>query len=496
MELEAVLAGVKLRRQLAGSMQTLAVTGLEYDSRRVMPGNLFVAFGGTKVDARKFAPQAMERGAVAVMSDLPRPEEEFDAVWIEVEHARRALALACRNFFGAPERDLVLSGVTGTNGKTTTATLMDALFRKAGHVTGLLGTIENRLGSERAPAVNTTPESLDLYRMFARLREMGGTHVSMEVSSHGLHWGRVYGLAFHTAVFTNLTQDHLDLHETFEAYFDAKKLLFFENGAAAPLHAAINVDDEFGQKIQPGPATQVLTYGFGAGACVRAENIAAGFDGIDFTLRYRGTSLPVHSRLLGTVNIYNVLAACTAGLAHGMDVEMIAEAIGEFETVPGRFEKVDEGQPFLVIVDYAHTPDALRNAVAVARTLKPNRVITLFGCGGDRDRSKRPLMGMAAAETSDYVVLTSDNPRSEDPLNIINDALVGLRRYDTPHTVEPNRAKAIRIAVEHAQPGDVLLLAGKGHETYQVLSDRTIDFDDREEARLALQEFGYRRPQG
>jgi UDP-N-acetylmuramoyl-L-alanyl-D-glutamate--2,6-diaminopimelate ligase len=495
MELEGVLLGVGLLKDLPPAVRHLDVTNLAYDSRTVTPGTLFFAFPGAKADGREYAPQALGRGAVAVVSELSAPQS-FAGSWIQVAHGRRALALACRNFFGAPERDLLLTSVTGTNGKTTTTYLIDAVLRSAGKTTAVLGTIGNHIAGEFEISVNTTPESLDLYRLFDRLRQKRGTHIAMEVSSHALALGRVYGLSFHTVVFTNLTQDHLDFHGTMDAYFEAKRSVFRPNGAAPPAWAVINADDPYGRQITTSPETRVLTYGLGDAVDVRAEEIETGFDGLRFQLKYGSATVAVHSPLVGRVNVYNILAASAAGISYGLDLEMIAAGIAELRAVPGRFERVDEGQPFLIIVDYAHTPDALRNAIAVARSLKPKRVITLFGCGGDRDRTKRPLMGMAAAELSDYVVLTSDNPRSEDPLDIINDTLVGLRRLDVPHKVEADRTKALRMAVEEARPGDLILVAGKGHETYQVLRDSTIHFDDREVASEILKEFGYRRKHG
>ena len=490
-----MLLGVGLLEDLPPAVRHIDVTNLAYDSRTVIPGSLFFAFPGAKADGREYAPQALARGAVAVVSELSAPQS-FAGHWIQVAHGRRALATACRNFFGPPERDLLLTSVTGTNGKTTTTYLIDAILRRAGKTTAVLGTIGNHIAGEFKASVNTTPESLDLYRLFAQLRQKGGTHVAMEVSSHALALGRVYGLSFHTVVFTNLTQDHLDFHGTMEAYFEAKRLVFQANGAAAPTWAVINADDPYGSQITTGPGTRVLTYGLSDGVDVKAEQIETDFDGLRFLLNYRGATVDMRSPLVGEVNVYNILAASAAGISYGLDLEMIAAGIAELRAVPGRFERVDEGQPFLIIVDYAHTPDALRNAIAVARSLKPKRVITLFGCGGDRDRTKRPLMGMAAAELSDYVVLTSDNPRSEDPLDIINDTLVGLRRLDVPHKVEADRTKALRMAVEEARPGDLILVAGKGHETYQVLRDSTIHFDDREVASEILKEFGYRRKHG
>jgi len=489
MTIDEILRGVGLRKELPADLGRAPVTGLEYDSRRVQPGYLFFAFPGARADGREFAREAIDKGAVATVSELPAPEG-FPGRWIEVEHGRQALALAARNFYGNTAERLNLTGVTGTNGKTTTTFLIDAVLREAGMTTALVGTIEYRLAGEVRPAVNTTPESLDLYRLFQELEQAGGTHATMEVSSHALALGRVYGMGFHTAVFTNLTRDHLDFHHTMEEYFAAKRLLFAPPGTHPPEWVVINSDDQYGRRIPPGPHT--LRYGFEAGAELRASALETNFDGLRFTVQYGGDRVQLTSPLVGKFNAYNILAACGAAVSYGLDWSTITRAIGKAPRVPGRFESVQQGQPFLVVVDYAHTDDALRNVISVARELHPKRVITLFGCGGDRDRAKRPLMAQAAAQASDYVVLTSDNPRSEDPINIMNDALVGLRRFDTPHTIEPDRAKAIRAALEKARAGDVVILAGKGHETYQVLKDRVIHFDDREVARDVLRELGYR----
>jgi len=490
MTLREVLAGVRLASAIPDLLGLEQVSGLEYDSRRVEPGFLFFAFPGAKADGRQFAASAFEKGAIAVASESPAPPE-FAQKWIAVEHGRQALAIAARNFYHDPGSRLGISGITGTNGKTTTAFLTDAILRHAGKITAVIGTIEYRMGKEIRPAVNTTPESLDLYRLLHELESIAGTHVTMEVSSHALALGRAYGVRFHTAVFTNLTRDHLDFHHTMEEYFAAKHLLFTPAGAPPPEWAAINHDDAYGRRIQPDSSTKVLRYGFDAGADVRASDMRSGFDGLHFTIQHAGQEMAMRSPLVGRINVYNILAASTAALTYGLDWDVIAQGIAEAPPVPGRFERVDEGQRFLVVVDYAHTDDALRNVIAVARSLEANRVITLFGCGGDRDRSKRPLMGQAAAEASDFVVLTSDNPRSEDPLSIMNDALVGLRRYDTPHVIEPDREKAIRAAIRQASPGDIVILAGKGHEPYQVLKDRTISFDDRQVARGVLRSLGY-----
>jgi UDP-N-acetylmuramoyl-L-alanyl-D-glutamate--2,6-diaminopimelate ligase len=490
MNLSEILSGVELKQPLPRELAALPVEGLEFDSRKVAPGALFFAFPGSRTDGRQFAADAVGKGAVAVASEFAAPPE-LAANWIEVRHGRHALATAARNFYGRPDERIGLTGITGTNGKTTTSYLIDSVLRTAGHTTALIGTIEYHLAGRVIPAVNTTPESLDLIRLLAELEREGGSHATMEVSSHALALGRVYGLRFHTTVFTNLTRDHLDFHGNMDAYFAAKSLLFAGAGGPPPAYAILNRDDSYAKWIKTNPETQVIRYGLGPEAELRARHIASGFQGLRFDVQYGKTRFNIESPLIGKINVYNILAACGTGLSYGIDPETVARGIAALRAVPGRFERVDEGQPFVVAVDYAHTDDALRNTIAVARGLNPKRVITLFGCGGDRDRTKRPLMGQAAAEASDLVVLTSDNPRSEDPLAIMNDALVGIRRTDVPHIVEPDRAAAIARALKEAREGDIVILAGKGHETYQVLKDRTIDFDDRAVARDVLRGYGY-----
>ena len=502
MALGEVLNGVRLRGPLSAEAAERRVAGIEYDSRRAGKDFLFFAFPGSRVDGRQFAQDALAKGACAVASELPPPEEngELASRWIQVEHGRRALAIAARNFYRKPDERVRFTGITGTNGKTTTAYLIDAILRYAGNLTAMMGTIEYRLGAEIRQAANTTPESLDVIRLAAELGEAGGQFLTMEVSSHALALARVYGIHFHTAVFTNLTRDHLDFHHTMEEYAAAKRMLFAPANAPAPEWAILNADDPASAGMGAAPLNHVIWYGVATsgdgGADLRAENIRSGFDGLHFDIVYKSERQAMQSPLVGRINVSNILAATGVGLSYGLDLGVIAAGIRACPPVPGRFERVDCGQPFLVVVDYAHTDDALRNAIQVARELtrqeeKPGRVITLFGCGGDRDRTKRPLMGMAAAELSDFVVLTSDNPRSEDPLDIINDVMVGLRRLDTPSMTEPDRGKAVQRALEEARPGDVVLLAGKGHETYQILKDRTIDFDDRVTARQALESLGY-----
>jgi UDP-N-acetylmuramoyl-L-alanyl-D-glutamate--2,6-diaminopimelate ligase len=488
--LGTLLAGVRIRGGLRKELARVPVAGLEYDSRRVKKDFVFFAFRGAKVDGGEFAADALAKGACAVVSENP-PPEGFRGPWIKVDHGRRALATASSNFYNHPDRRVHFTGITGTNGKTTTSYVLEAILRAAGFTTGLLGTIEYRLANEVRAAPNTTPESLDVIRFATELEQRGGTHLVSEVSSHALALGRVWGFQFHTAVFTNLTQDHLDFHGTMEGYAAAKRFLFVPEEGPAPIWAVLNADDPASKAMEPSAPAQVIWYSLSHQADLRAENIRSGFDGLHFDLCWKGERQPVDSALVGRINVLNILAATGAAISYGIELPAIARGVAACRAVPGRFERVEASQPFLVVVDYAHTSDALRNAIQIARELTEGRVITLFGCGGDRDRSKRPLMGAAAAEFSDYVVLTSDNPRSEDPLGIMNDALVGLRRFDTPHSIEPDRSEAIRIAIKQALPGDVVLLAGKGHETYQILKDRTIHFDDRETARKALESFGY-----
>lgn len=493
MTLGEALAGIPLLSELSPELARVEIKGLDYDSRRIANGFVFFAFPGARADGREFAAQALSKGAAAVVSEGPKPVD-FDAPWIQVAHGRQALALASATFYGRLDRKLKLTGITGTNGKTTTSYVVDSILREAGYTTALVGTIEYHLGTKVLPAANTTPESLDLHRLFAELDQMGGTHATMEISSHALALGRVYGIDFHTAVFTNLTRDHLDFHRTMEDYFAAKRLLFSGSGGRAPRCSVINRDDEWGRRLPAtGSATEVLWYGLGPDAMMRARHINYGLNGLTFEVVLDRINFEIRSPLIGRINVYNILAACGAAMTYQLPTDVITRGIAACAGVPGRFERVDEGQPFAVVVDYSHTDDALKNAIAVARTLKPKRVITLFGCGGDRDRTKRPIMGQVAGESSDLVIVTSDNPRSEDPLQIINDVLVGVRRTDTRTIVEPDRASAIRKAIEEANAGDIVLLAGKGHETYQIFRDRTIHFDDREVAREALRGFGFRR---
>jgi UDP-N-acetylmuramoyl-L-alanyl-D-glutamate--2,6-diaminopimelate ligase len=467
------------------------VTSLAYDSRRVQRGTLFFAIQGEKADGHAFIPQALERGAVAVVSER-LPPSDLASCWVRVPHIRRALSTAGRVFFGQPDLRLKLTGITGTNGKTTTAFLVDSILRAAGISAGLFGTIEYRVGDHAIPALNTTPESLDLWSYFAQTVEAGGTAVVMEVSSHALAQERVWGFPYSVAVFTNLTRDHLDYHKDFEHYYEAKRRLFEGLGTPPPQWAVINLDDPWGKKLLDVPCPHRLTYGMNSNAQVKMKHLDRRHNGLEGTIVTPAGKVQLASSLVGRANLANILAATAASIAYGIPLEKIEEGLKDLKAVPGRFERIDEGQPFLVIVDYAHTDDALRNVLSTARELTRNRLIVVFGCGGERDRVKRPLMGEAAGSLSDLAVLTSDNPRGEDPLLIMSDALVGLQKAGKPYWAEVDRETAIRKAVEEAREGDVVVLAGKGHETYQILKDRTIPLDDREVARKILREMGYR----
>lgn len=493
MTLGTILQNAGVLGALDRALLERTVTGLAYDSRKVQPGYLFFAFPGAKADGRKFAAGAMAQGAVAVVSESPRPPgDDFLGAWIQVTHGRRALAVASKNFFGAPDERLLLTAITGTNGKTTTTYLLDQVLREAGFRTSLVGTIGYHIAGRPLPAVNTTPESLDLFEILSQSVSDGVTHFVFENSSHAQELGRSYGLHIHTAAFTNLTRDHLDFHGTMERYFAAKCRMFRPEGVRAPAAAVINRDDEWGRRVPLDAGTTAYWYGLEEGAEWRAQNVRNDFAGLRFDLRMAdGGTCEITSPLAGRINVYNILTAFCCAASLGINPETIVRGIAACPAVPGRFERIDAGQPFLVAVDYAHTDAAIENVIAVARGLNPKRVITLFGCGGDRDRTKRPLMGAAAARGSDAVVLTSDNPRSEDPERIMDDVMPGFCGSSTPVHREADRTLAIRAALAEARPGDAVLITGKGCETYQVLADRTIDFDDRVVARQVLAEMGY-----
>jgi UDP-N-acetylmuramoyl-L-alanyl-D-glutamate--2,6-diaminopimelate ligase len=470
------------------------ISAVACDSRKVVPGSLFFALPGEKVDGNRFVRDALAAGATAIASSEPKPLGlPFEVSWVQLQtgQERRALARAASNFFDHPSQVLKLAGVTGTNGKTTSTFLIDSILRAAGITTGLVGTTSYRTPRGSRKAGNTTPESLDLQEMFAETRDAGGTHMVLEVSSHALAMDRVWGCHFAAAVFTNLTHDHLNFHKTLEDYFAAKRRLFEGTGAGAPEVAVVNSDDPYASRLQ-GLATRTLTYGLKGSPDLTTKHFSLGFNGLEFTALTPLGGLEIRSRLVGRINVYNLLSAIGAAIALQIPPAKIEQGIATLELVPGRFQQIDEGQPFHVVVDYAHADDALRNLIQTARELNPNgRIITLFGAGGERDRSTRPLMGEAAGSLSDLVVLTNDNPRKEDPLRIMNDVVVGLQKANANYQIEPDRETAIAKALAEAQAGDIVLLAGKGHENYQILADRTFAFDDREVARAVLRRRGY-----
>lgn len=500
---------------------TVEIAAVTHDSRRAGPGTLFVAIRGTAADGNHFVDAARKKGAAAVASEEP-PRGE--GPWIQVPDAREALAVFSAAVLGDPASRLQLVGITGTNGKTTTSYLIDAALRACGHQVGLLGTIQYRIGDRLAEAVRTTPEASDLQELFADMVDAGCSHAVMEVSSHSLSLKRVHGCAFRVAVFTNLTRDHLDFHGDMDSYFEAKRVLF-DTLLRRDGHAVVNADDDRAGALRAASRGAVITFSLreGSGADLVARDVSLSLEGTRFVVRTPLGDLAVSTPLIGRFNVSNVLAALGAATALGLPAEKALRGISSVAGVPGRLEPVRAGQDFSVVVDYAHTDDALRNLLETVRELRPRRVVTVFGCGGDRDRTKRPLMGAVAARLSDVVVVTSDNPRSEPPEAIVDEILTGMGR---PHAMRAasgsrpaapgasrplgasppdpqaadkvnggrgadvhviiDRREAIGRALEMAGPGYAVVIAGKGHETYQVLRDRTVPFDDRQVAREAL----------
>ncbi|MGH9795967.1 MAG: UDP-N-acetylmuramoyl-L-alanyl-D-glutamate--2,6-diaminopimelate ligase [Candidatus Acidiferrales bacterium] len=513
MKLDELLREVNV---LGVSGPGVEVSAVAYDSRQVRPGGLFVAMTGAKEDGNRFVFDAVERGAVAIASQLPVPaewalrlrpgatrvpvaqnegkakEHRLESLcYVQVRDARKALATVAANFYGRPADALKLVGITGTKGKTTVSYLVDSMVRASGAKCGLFGTVEYRTPAGTREAKTTTPESLDLQSFLAEVRDAGGTHAAFEVSSHALALDRVWGCRFAVAVFTNVGRDHLDFHQTMEHYVGSKRRLFEGTGKGAPEVAVVNTDDAQGAGLL-GLANRTVTYGLKNGAELTAKKFRLDFSGLEFTAQTPSGKVEVRSPLVGRVNVYNILAAIGAAQGLGIETPAIEKGIRDLANVPGRFERVDEGQQFLVVVDYAHTGESAASLIETARELNPNgRILGVFGCGGERDRGRRPLMGEFVSRGSHRVYLTTDNPRSEDPRNIINDILVGVQKAGTEYVVIEDRGEAIRRALEDAQPGDIVLLVGKGHERYQILGPRTLPWSDAEEARRALRERGY-----
>ncbi len=474
MRLDEVLRDIPVvARACAGSEE---ISGIAYNSKSVRPGSLFAALPGAARNGMDFVAEAAGNGAAAILSAWPKPAA-VSAAWVQVADARAALALAAANFYGHPADRLKVIGVTGTKGKTTTTFILEEILRAAGAAPGLIGTIEYRRPGWRMDAPRTTPESSDLQAMLRDFLDHGVSHVVMEVSSHALEQKRVWGVGYDVAVFTNLSGEHLDYHPSMEAYFEAKKKLFFLDHKKST--AVVNWDDPWGQKLVGQLPMATVTFGLEPAAIVRALKYVPSGEGLDAQVTYPGGTMRIQSALVGRHNLYNLLAAIGAALALGIAPADIVKGVAALKGVPGRFERVANRRGLTVVVDYAHTDRALESLLMTARELKPRRVVLVFGAGGDRDREKRERMGRVAARLADWTVLTSDNPRSEEPRDIIaaiekGFAKEGVRAYE----VEPDRRQAIGRALAAANKGDIVLIAGKGHETYQVFKDRTVHFSD------------------
>ncbi|MCL1990656.1 MAG: UDP-N-acetylmuramoyl-L-alanyl-D-glutamate--2,6-diaminopimelate ligase [Defluviitaleaceae bacterium] len=461
------------------------VTSIEMDSREVKVGSLFICVKGYTVDGHHYVKQAVARGAVAVIVEK---DVETDVPVIKVKSTQRAMAVLANAFYDNPTSKLQLIGITGTNGKTSVSHLIEALLRRAGRRTGLIGTLGMKMNEATFETKNTTPDSLTLQKMFTQMVEAEIETAVMEVSSHALHMGRVHGCQYDVTVFTNLTQDHLDYHKTMDAYRAAKSLLFSQLGHAYdvkhPKYAILNVDDAATAEYIVASQGIVITYGIDNEADLMACDVKTTSRGTTFTLLMNDVARVVQMGLVGKFNVYNMLATLGAGLAAGLQLDAMIEDIPHLSGVPGRFELVDAGQSFSVIVDYAHTPDSLENVLKTIKAFTEGKIYCLIGCGGDRDKTKRPMMAEIASHLSDYPIFTSDNPRTEDPIAILKDMEAGIVQNN--HQTIVDRKEAITYAINQAQPKDVVLIAGKGHETYQIIGEKVLDFDDREMARAAI----------
>ena len=493
-------------KQLQDIVKTLQTTHVEgntavkvlditADSRAVKVGSLFIALDGATVDGHNYVNKAVEAGAVAVLVSKP-VEVSGDVCVITVEDTRKAMMACVPYFFDYPANSMRMIGVTGTNGKTTTTHMIRHILKGQGYKVGVIGTVHIMIGDTSYPIHNTTPDVVDLQHILHQMVEEGVTHCVMEVSSHALALGRVSGVEYDTAVFTNLTQDHLDFHKTFENYLATKCKLFEQvsasNQTKSGKGAIINIDDEYGHRVIEKTTAPIITYSIDGKGTLNAHDVEMTPKSSRYTVSYDGNDYTVAMNTTGLFNVYNTLAAIGACLLEGISMEDIDKALKTFSAVPGRFELIEEGQPFAVVVDYAHTPDGLENILQTAKAIQENRIIVVFGCGGDRDATKRPIMGRIAAQYGDVVYVTSDNPRTEDPVQIVKDVELGVKeglREGSHYEVIVDRREAIQHAIQNAKPGDIVLIAGKGHEDYQILKDKTIHFDDREEARAALKEI-------
>ena len=459
------------------------ISGLAMDSRRVVPGNLFFALPGLRTDGAAFIDEAINRGAVGIVTQKPHPLPHGRVTFIQVADARATLARVAQRYYKFPDQALRVIGVTGTNGKTTVTHLLKH-FLENGERVGLIGTVSYDLGARTVPSYKTTPESLDIFGMLAQMRDAGCRDAVMEVSSHGIDQQRVLGLQFEAVVFTNLTRDHLDYHKSLDAYFAVKARLFSGATGARPRVAVVNLDDPYGRELAARLPAELrrITFGEHPDAAVRAEAVQLEFKRTTFRLVWPGGAAAVESPLIGRYNLSNLLAAFAAALALGRDPAALVSKLASFRNVAGRMERIEEGQPFNVLVDYAHTDDALRNALGMLRAVTPGRLLVVFGCGGNRDRTKRPLMVRAVQERADYAWATADNPRSEPLAQIFADMKTGITAPDRITFID-DRRHALSLALDAARPGDCLLVAGKGHESYQEFADTVIPFDDRQVVR-------------
>jgi UDP-N-acetylmuramoyl-L-alanyl-D-glutamate--2,6-diaminopimelate ligase len=475
----------ELLRQIPGmdwaGKPDVQVRGIAYDSRLVQEGDLFVAIKGEKTDGMRFVGQAISRGAVAIASESPTEIHPVTASFA-IPDARKFLAESSRIFYQDPSSKLKLVGITGTNGKTTTSYLMNSLFSQAGLLSCLVGTIGMKIGNAGYPSKHTTPEAADLMRFLNQALTEGCTHGAMEVSSHSLALKRVFGVKFAVGVFMNLTQDHLDYHKDMESYFQAKALLFSRENGNRVESAVINIDDSYGERLAKQVTCPAVCFGFNSTADIHVIEFHSHADRSELILATPAGKAEFHLNLIGRPNASNIMAATGAALCLGLNLDEIRKGVEALTGVPGRLEIVNAGQDFAVIVDYAHSPDALENLLRIVSELPHARIITVFGCGGDRDRTKRPVMGEIAALMSDFVIATSDNPRSEDPSEVLKEIEPGLRKGSAPYRVMPDRGQAIEAAISMAQKGDAVVIAGKGHEDYQIIGDRSLPFDDRQVA--------------
>jgi len=479
MKLSELLKGIRVVS--LSTTRDQEITGIAYSSRKVEPGNIFIALKGQKADGHDFLPEALQRGAVAIVSERPCPPE-IDRAWVQVLDSREAMALLAANFYDHPSSRLKVVGITGTKGKTTITYILEEILKTAGLQPGVVGTIEYRWGGRQFSAERTTPEAPDIQKFLRQMVDEGVSHCLMEVSSHSLELKRVWGIGFDVAVFTNLSGEHLDYHQTMENYFEAKKKLFFLNHKRQA--SIVNIDDPWGERLLSELPMQTISFGFRPEAVVRAEKFTIDQEEMTATVSTPLGSLTFTSSLIGKHNLYNFLAAIAAALMLSVPMPDIIRGISSLKRIPGRFESVANRLGVKVIVDYAHTDGALENLLQAIRSLNPRKVILVFGCGGDRDRLKRPRMGEVAARLADWTIITSDNPRSEEPEQIISEIEQGFHHLGN-HNYEKiiDRRQAIETALVMARKGDWVVVAGKGHENYQVFRDRTVPFSDVETAR-------------